>query len=238
MPDGLLLCELHAHTTWSDGFLTLPELVDLYGRAGFDVLCITDHTVRIDDPTPRAVDPWMWPAHAAAVAAEAERARTEYGLIVIQGLELSDNHDDPDQSAHVLALGLEGHISVDNGLVRALEAVHAQGAALVAAHPYSAADVTPLRAARRIWREREALGELIHRYELFNRREVFAWVAAEELPPVATGDVHRAEHLSSWKTLLPCERDAEAVVTHLRSRGRVLLTPYAAGQRIRLPLAA
>ena len=40
-----LLCELHAHTTWSDGALSLPELVDVYGNAGFDVLCVTDHSV-------------------------------------------------------------------------------------------------------------------------------------------------------------------------------------------------
>ena len=45
-----LLCELHAHTTWSDGTLTLRELVDLYGGTGFDVLCVTDHVVRSDDP--------------------------------------------------------------------------------------------------------------------------------------------------------------------------------------------
>ncbi len=38
-----LLCELHAHSTWSDGELSLTELVDLYGRSGFDVLCVTDH---------------------------------------------------------------------------------------------------------------------------------------------------------------------------------------------------
>ena len=44
-----LLCELHAHTTWSDGALNLPELVDLYGRNGFDVLCVTDHVNRTDD---------------------------------------------------------------------------------------------------------------------------------------------------------------------------------------------
>lgn len=40
-----LLCELHAHSTWSDGSLTLTELVDLYGMHGFDVLCLTDHAV-------------------------------------------------------------------------------------------------------------------------------------------------------------------------------------------------
>ena len=44
-----LLCELHAHTTWSDGALGLAELVDLYGRSGFDVLAVTDHTVRTDE---------------------------------------------------------------------------------------------------------------------------------------------------------------------------------------------
>jgi predicted metal-dependent phosphoesterase TrpH len=45
-----LLCELHAHTTWSDGELSLRELVDLYGDAGFDVLCVTDHTHPSGDP--------------------------------------------------------------------------------------------------------------------------------------------------------------------------------------------
>ena len=41
-----LLCELHAHTTWSDGSLTVRELCDLYGRRGFDVLAVTDHAPR------------------------------------------------------------------------------------------------------------------------------------------------------------------------------------------------
>jgi len=40
-----LLAELHAHTTWSDGALSLSALVDLYGTHGFDVLCVTDHTL-------------------------------------------------------------------------------------------------------------------------------------------------------------------------------------------------
>ncbi len=152
MRDGLLLCELHAHTTWSDGELTLPELVDLYGRSGFDVLCVTDHAVRLDDPAPKAVDFWTWPAYTVAVRAEAERALAEYDLHLIQGLELSDNHEDPDLSAHVLALGLDQYVSVDAGIVPALEAANRRGAALVAAHPYSGADSTPLRATRRIWR--------------------------------------------------------------------------------------
>jgi hypothetical protein len=238
MPDGLLLCELHAHTTWSDGYLTLPELVDLYGRHEFDVLCITDHVVRLDDPVATAVDSWTWPAYLRAVQAEAERALDDYGLLVVPGLELSDNHEDPDRSAHALALGLERHIAVDEGIVAALEAANEQGAALVAAHPYCAGDWTPLRPTRRIARELETFRGLIHRYELFNRDEVFSWVAEARLPAIASGDVHRHTHLASWKTLLPCEKDPAAVVDYLRSAGRVFLMPFALDRRESVQLAA
>jgi hypothetical protein len=234
----LLLCELHAHTTWSDGYLTLPELVDLYGANGFDVLCVTDHTVRLDDPMPSAIDPWTWPAYLAAIRAEAARAFAEYGLVVIPGLELSDNDDDPELSAHALAIGLDHHVSVDAGIVSALETANNLRAAVIAAHPYAPGDVTSMRPTRRIALELETFRPLIHRYELFNRGELFGWVADAGLPPVATGDVHRAAHVSSWKTLLPCEKDANAVVDYLRSRGRVCLLPLALEQRWSLPLAA
>ena len=236
--NGLLLCELHAHTTWSDGQLTLGELVDLYGEHSFDVLAVTDHSVRLDDPMPSAVDPWTWPAYITEIRAEAERAHEQYGLLVIPGLELSDNCDDPDLSAHALALGLEQHISVDEGIVDALEAANDLRAAVVAAHPYAAGDLTSVRPTRRIAREPETFRQLVHRYELFNRDEVFGWVAEERLAPIASGDVHRAAHIASWKTLLPCEKDPDAVVDYLRSRGRVCLMPFAIDLRDALPAAA
>jgi hypothetical protein len=65
-----------------------------------------------------------------------------------------------------------------------------------------------------------------------------AWVAEDGLPPLATGDFHRPEHLSSWKTLLRCEKDTDAVLDCLRSRSRVYLTPFAAGDRLAVPVAA
>ncbi len=52
-----LLCELHAHSTWSDGDLPISKLVDLYGQSGFDVLCVTDHVGRTGEwHDPR----WRW----------------------------------------------------------------------------------------------------------------------------------------------------------------------------------
>ena len=58
---------------------------------------------------------------------------------------------------------------------------------------------------------------MVDRFELFNREERFHWVAERELPFVATGDFHVPEHLSTWKTLLTCERTESAVVERLRS---------------------
>ncbi|HEV7639966.1 MAG TPA: hypothetical protein VGO39_03735, partial [Gaiellaceae bacterium] len=61
------------------------------------------------------------------------------------------------------------------------------------------------------------LAPLVDRFELFNRHTLFGWVAAAGHPVVASGDFHRLEHLSTWKTLLPCPKDEAAVVGYLRS---------------------
>ena len=64
--------------------------------------------------------------------------------------------------------------------------------------------------------------------ELFNRAEVYGWAATGELPAVASGDVHAAEHLSSWKTLVPCEPEERALVSDLRSSRATYLVPFRA----------
>ncbi len=226
MHDGLLLCELHAHTTWSDGALTTRELVDLYGAAGFDVLCVTDHSYRLDDPAPGGVDGWSWPGYLDELEREAERAREVFDLLLVPGLELTDNAADPDDSAHALALGLRRFVSVERGIVHAILGARAEGAAIVGAHPYSPQDWTPLRPTRRFCRELDLFRGIVDRWELLNRREMFAWVVHQSLPVVATGDFHRREHLASWKTLLPCTKREDAVVAHLRSGAPTYVTPF------------
>jgi len=214
-----LLAELHAHTTWSDGALTPRQLVDLYGRAGFDVLAITDHVVRSDvDGHVRAEN---YGEYLAELDAEAERARARYGLLVVPGLELTVDDPDPRCAGHAVALGLRQFVSVDGGLDAALADARSAGAALVAAHPYPlAAAASSHRGTARFAEEPEWAAGAVDRFELFNRDDRFAWVAARKLPWVATGDFHLPEHLFTWKTLLPCERDEQAVVEALRSRAR------------------
>ena len=247
---GPLLCELHAHSRWSDGELTVAELVDLYGRSGFDVLCVTDHVVRTEDPWREeegamwsSIDEASFPLYLAEVEREATRAARTYGMLVIPGLELTFNDPEPVLAAHAVAIGLREFVSVDQGIAEAMKTAAQAGAAIVAAHPNSAQDrrsasaespvARPLeRRSRRVTTRSRAterfsrdagLQALAHRFELFNRTQLFGWVADAALPAVASGDFHTPAHLLGWKTLLPSLHDESAVVEYLRSPRPVYL---------------
>ena len=69
--EPFLLCDFHVHTQWSDGKLTVREVVDLYGQTGkFDVIAITDHILMKKDLLAR---PGGWPRWGAARSACASR---------------------------------------------------------------------------------------------------------------------------------------------------------------------
>jgi 3',5'-nucleoside bisphosphate phosphatase len=210
-----MLAELHAHTTWSDGVLSSAQLVDLYGRAGFDVLAITDHVVH--SGAAEHVRAETFAAYLEELEAEAARARVLYGMLVVPGLELTVEHPDPREAGHALAIGLREFVSVDQGLETALRSARAAGAALIAAHPYPLAQAAAsMRGTAWFAENPDRAAEVVDRFELFNREDSFDWVAQRQLPWVATGDFHRPDHLFSWKTLIDCER-TEDVVNALRS---------------------
>jgi hypothetical protein len=76
-----LRCALHAHTTNSDGDLAPDLLARHYEWAGYDVLAITDHWVRTEEPSTRR-------------------------LLVIPSVELNAEAPTREEDAHVLALGV------------------------------------------------------------------------------------------------------------------------------------
>jgi 3',5'-nucleoside bisphosphate phosphatase len=227
---GPLLCELHAHSRWSDGELTLAELVDLHGRSGFDVLCVTDHVVRTDDPWREeegapfsSIEEAAFPLYLAEIERETARAARTYGMLVVPGLELTFNDPEPVLAAHAVAIGLREFVSVDEGIAEAMRTAAKAGAAVVAAHPNAdEPEAVRGRLTKRFSRD-AGLRALAHRFELFNRTQLFGWVATAALPAVASGDFHTPTHLLGWKTLLPSLHDEGAVVDYLRSPRPVYL---------------
>jgi hypothetical protein len=234
-----LLCELHTHTTWSDGDFGVRELVDLYGRAGFDVVAVTDHVLRPANG-PLHVHRGNYHVYLAEIEDEAERARCEYGLLLVPGLELTFDDGDPARAAHALAVGLRTFVGLEDGLDPALRQAADAGALLIGAHPYALdAARNSHRGTARFAEQPDWAAGALHRFELVNRYDVFDWVRDRRLPPVATGDFHELHHLRTWKTLVPCARDEPAVIDYLRGAGPVELfrvgpdtvSPAAPGRR-------
>ncbi len=194
----------------------------MYGGHGFDVLCITDHVV----PDGSFINRERYPDYLAEVRQEARRARRLYDLLVIPGLELTWDDADNDGSAHAVAVGLDRHVGLDEGFEAALHAARDRGAAIIAAHPHGIEwSADELRVTRWWWLDRR-LRDLAHRFELINRHQVFAWVAAEGLPAVASGDCHGPQHLATWKTLVPASRMAADVIDCLRSPRATPITRF------------
>ncbi|HUG63952.1 MAG TPA: hypothetical protein VMK83_01915, partial [Gaiellaceae bacterium] len=155
------------------------------------MLCVTDHVVRADDPWRfeegirfSCVDELSFPLYLADVQREADRAWKTYGMLVLPGLELTFNDEEPLMSAHAVAVGLREFVSVDEGIAEAMRTAAEAGAALVAAHPNADEPATLRgRLTKRFSRD-AGLRALAHRFELFNRAQLFGWVADAGLPAV------------------------------------------------------
>jgi predicted metal-dependent phosphoesterase TrpH len=240
--EPFLLCDFHVHTTWSDGRLSIREVVDLYGRTGrFDVIAITDHILMKRDLLGRmgrlasfglrhySVTPDRFEAYMDDIAAEAERARELYDLLVIPGAEITQNHLRSKKNSHIVALNIREHISADQTAEDILKEIRRQGALSIACHPHH-------RTTRRIeistcylWDHRKRLAGLVDVWEAANRDDLFSVTSLKHYPYIANSDFHKTKHLYSWKTLLKADKNWDAIASALRANVDVALTLYRNG---------
>jgi predicted metal-dependent phosphoesterase TrpH len=240
--EPFLLCDFHVHTRWSDGRLSLREVVDLYGKTRrFDVIAITDHILTRRDVLARAgrvaslgrksfsVTADRFEAYLEDVRREADRARKTYGLLVLPGAEITQNHIRSKHNAHIVALDIREYISADQPPEDILREIRRQGALSVACHPHH-------RTTRRIeistcylWDHRKRLVDLVDVWEAANRDDLFSVTSLKHYPYVANSDFHKPKHLYSWKTLLKCEKNWDAIARALRANVDVALTLYRNG---------
>src|SRR4051794_2401187 len=116
----MLRCDFHMHSTFSDGKLTIPQLVDLYGSHGFGAIAITDHLCEEQTLFGKAaaylgktLTAATFPLYLEIIKSEAERAWKEYRMVVIPGAEYTKNTLSNHRSAHVIGLGISEVISPD-----------------------------------------------------------------------------------------------------------------------------
>jgi len=217
-------------------------VVDLYGKTGrFDVIAITDHILMKRDLLGRAgrflslgrrefsVTEPRFRTYLDEIAGEARRAAERYGLLVIPGAEITQNHLRSRKNSHIVALDIREYISADQPAEAILRAIRAQGALSIACHPHH-------RTTRRVeigtcylWDHRKRLAELVDVWEAANRDDLFSVTSLKHYPYVANSDFHKPKHLYSWKTLLRCEKNWTAIARTLRENTDVALTLYRNG---------
>jgi predicted metal-dependent phosphoesterase TrpH len=230
------------HTRWSDGRLSVGEVVDLYGRTGkFDVIAITDHILMRRDILKRvgriaslglkhfSVTPERFAGYLTDVRREADRAMREYGMLVLAGAEVTQNHFRSSKNSHIIALNITDYISADQPAEDILREIRRQGGFSIACHPHH-------RTTRRIeistcylWDNRKTLANLVDVWEAANRDDLFSVTSLKHYPYVANSDFHKPKHLYSWKTLLKADKNWESIAAVLRANVDVALTLFRNG---------
>jgi 3',5'-nucleoside bisphosphate phosphatase len=229
----MLLCDFHIHTRYSDGALPLPEVIDLFGSSGHDVIAITDHIVNRDNLLGKVahaightLDAESWKRYIAEIRREADRAWRRYGMLVIPGAEMTRNTVHRDSSVHVLALGLEEFLPADGETFGMLKEIRRRGAVSVACHPHEMSEW--FANTFFLWNRRPFVEDLVDLWEVGCRWDLFPVVSREKMKHIANSDFHHPRHLYAWKTLLPAAPTIESVLAALRRGtgiGLMRLTP-------------
>jgi len=228
----MLLCDFHIHTSYSDGKLTVPEVVDFYGRRGFDCICITDH---LADPrrwigklarlTNMTVSEDQLEEYFEVIERERKRAWRKYNMIVMTGIEFNKDGYTKKTSAHLLGIGLKMPIPSALDLPETIAHIHAQGGLAVASHPHIMKSEWGKNTLY-LWENHEQFAPLIDAWEIANRHNIFDCVGMKRLPFLGSSDFHKPKHIYSWKTLLYCEKDAESIKECVRRNEHVSITLY------------
>lgn len=227
-----LLCDFHTHTNYSDGKLTVTELVDFYGAHGFDCICITDHLAdprrligKLSRLSGLTLSPLQLEEYFEVIRREANRAWRRYRMLVMAGIEFNKDGCRAKTSAHLLGIDLRRPIAPDMDLPATIAEIHAQGGLAVASHPHVMKSEWGKNTLY-LWENQETFAPLLDAWEIANRENLFSPVALKRLPFLANSDFHKPKHIYSWKTVLQCVKDPEAIKECIRKNEKVSITLY------------
>jgi predicted metal-dependent phosphoesterase TrpH len=202
----VLETDLHAHTRFSDGFLSPFDLVLQARRRGLDVLAVTEHNITF----PAFMARWF--------------ARATGGPTILIGEEVTSRR------FHLHGVGLTSRIDASAPLADVIAAIHRQGGVAIAAHPVARyqpafeAELDHLDAAEVMhplafggrgdtsWR----WGEMRDFYER-------ARASGHPLTAVGSSDYHAGSPLGVCRTLLFASDDSEGAALDALRAGRTVV---------------
>jgi processive 1,2-diacylglycerol beta-glucosyltransferase len=229
------LCDFHIHTNYSDGRLTLPEVIDFYGRRGFDCICITDHVAdprrligKFSELLNFTIASDQMDEYFDMMEREKRRAWRKYDMLVMTGLEFNKEGLTKKTSGHLLGIDLKAPITPSLDFVEIIAQIHSQAGLAVAAHPHIMKSEWGKNTLF-LWENQELFAPIIDAWEIANRNNIFTPVGLKRMAYLANSDFHKPKHIYSWKTVLHCEKEPEAIKACIRQNEKVSLTLYRDG---------
>ena len=219
MDSDWLLCDFHIHTDMSDANMPLTKIVDLYGKNDFDIICITDHVTdkrtldnrRKNNENLYTIEKNQFSKYLHTLWKESERAWQEYNMLLIPGMEITNNHD----MFHLLAIDVKEYIDPDQSVEAIIEQIHEQNAIAIACHPHHK-DSEGEMPFIHLWENQDRYVKLFDAWEVANRDDLFNVIGLKKFNYIAGSDFHEERHVYSWKTLIKCEKNTEAVKEAIR----------------------
>jgi predicted metal-dependent phosphoesterase TrpH len=219
----MMLADLHIHSTFSDGKLTIPQIVDFYGIRGFKIISITDHLCeentflgKASKYLKKTLTRKTFPEYLQIIKTEGQRALKQYGMLVIPGIELTKNSLSFSRSAHILAVGIKDYINADGDIIDLIKNIRNQGALAIAAHPVSTKIVE--HQTYHLWDKRNELFDKFDAWEVASGPHIFKDVMESGFPMIANSDFHHPKHINSWKTLIDCELSFDSLKMAIKNQ--------------------
>jgi hypothetical protein len=202
------LVDLHIHSNFSDGKLSIPEIVDLYGSKGFSFISITDHLADSKtltgfvtralklSLTEKSMDQYL-----SLIKSEAKRAWQKYGMVLLPGVEVTLNSWSRQRGAHLVFLGVDRYINPNHATEDLL--IQNQEYFSIAAHPLW--EKSYEFKTTYLWENRETLKAHVDAWECATANYMSQEVYNSGLPVVASSDFHGLTKFESWKTQVELE---------------------------------
>ncbi len=129
----------------------------------------------------------------------------------------------------MLGIDLKTPIDPSLDILEIIGEIHAQGGLAVAAHPHIMKSEWGKNTLY-LWENQDLFAPVIDAWEIANRNNIFTPVGLKRHAYIAANsDFHKPKHIYSWKTLLACEKDAEAIKGCIRANEHVAITLYRDG---------
>lgn len=196
------LIDLHIHSHFSDGKLSIAEIVDLYGQKGFSAIAITDHLADSQTLTGFVTHQLNLSLSASRMAQyleeiekEARRARDQYNMLVLPGVEVTLNAWSKNRGAHFVLLNVDRFINPDDSVQNILK--NNRDFFSIAAHPIW--DESYEFKTQYLWNNRHELSPYFDAWECATAQRFLKEVYQSEYAIVSSSDFHNPKKFESWK---------------------------------------